>query len=161
LFARVQDRSVLVVGGGVVAERKVRALLGAGAKVHVGAPTLSTQLEAWVGESRVSWRAGTFELDWLDDVWLAIAATDDPNVNAAVKASAEERRIWTNVVDDPYLSSFQVPAVVDRAPVCIAVSSGGVAPMLARRIRERIETMVTYDTRLQVSFCDRSRQRTG
>src|SRR5690606_15052560 len=79
---------------------------------------------------------------WLDAVWLAIAATDDAAVNRAVARAAEARRIFANVVDEAELSSVQVPALVRRGPLAIAISSGGAAPMLARLLRERIETEV-------------------
>jgi uroporphyrin-III C-methyltransferase/precorrin-2 dehydrogenase/sirohydrochlorin ferrochelatase len=82
---------------------------------------------------------GTFRPDWLDDAWLAIAATDDASVNRAVAAAARSRRIWTNVVDDTALSHFHVPARVQRGPLQIAISSGGGAPMLARLVREQLE----------------------
>jgi uroporphyrin-III C-methyltransferase/precorrin-2 dehydrogenase/sirohydrochlorin ferrochelatase len=78
----------------------------------------------------------------MDGVWLVIAATDDRVLNARIKAEADARRILANVVDDPALSSFQVPAVVDRAPLTLAVSSGGAAPVIARRVRERLEALI-------------------
>jgi len=141
LFAKVQGRQVLVVGGGAVAERKVQALLNARADVRVGAPRLTPQLKAWAEQARIGWRPGTFEPFWVDGAWLVIAATDDQQINADVCALCDARRIWVNVVDNPQLSSFHVPAVVDRRPVSIAISSGGAAPMVARRIREQIETL--------------------
>ena len=73
---------------------------------------------------------------------LAIAATDDPAVNAAVAAAGRERNVLVNVVDDAELSSFIVPAIVDRSPLVIAISTGGAAPVLARLVRERLETVI-------------------
>lgn len=141
LFADLDGRPVLVVGGGAVAERKVRALLNCGAQVRVGAPRLTRTLQAWAAEGRLAHLAGPFREDWLESAWLVIAATDDRALNARVKAAADTRRILANVVDDPALSSFQVPAIVDRAPLTIAISSGGAAPVLARRLRERMESL--------------------
>lgn len=142
LFADLSGRQVLVVGGGVVGERKVAALLEAGARVAVGAPDLTPALRGWAGEGRVQWRSGHFEASWLDDVWLVIAATDDPALHRDIVALAEARRLFVNVVDDAEQSSFHVPAVIDRSPVTIAVSSGGHAPMLARLLRERLELAI-------------------
>ncbi len=142
LFADLSGRPVLVVGGGVVGERKAAALWEAGARVTVGAPHLNPTLLAWVEQGRVAWRAGSFEDAWLDDVWLVVAATDDPALHARIAAQAEARRVFVNVVDDARLSSFHVPAVIDRAPVAIAISSGGHAPMLARLLRERLEVLI-------------------
>ena len=139
LFADVAGRTVAVVGGGDVAARKTAALLAAGARVRIGAPALHPQIAQWAAQGRICHVPGSFHEDWLDDVWLVVAATDDAAVNRQVAAAARSRRLWINVVDDAELSSFHVPAVVDRAPLIVAISSGGTAPMLARWLRERLE----------------------
>jgi len=144
LFADLDGRNVRLVGGGVVAERKARMLLACNASLRVGAPALTATLQAWADEGRLTHDAGEFQDHWLDDVWLVVAATDDGLVNARVKQLADQRRIFANVVDDPQQSSFQVPAVVDRSPIMIAVSSGGSAPVLARRLRERLESLFDH-----------------
>lgn len=142
LFADLSGRPVLVVGGGVVGERKAAALLEAGAQVTVGAPDLTPALRDWVDDERVQWRRGTFEEAWLDGVWLVIAATSNAELHRHIAALAEARRVFVNVVDDAEQSSFHVPAVIDRSPVTIAISSGGHAPMLARLLRERLEVVI-------------------
>ena len=142
LFADLSGRPVLVVGGGAVGERKAAALLEAGARVTVGAPGLTPALRGWADQGRILWNAGSFEEAWLNDAWLVIAATDDPALHRHISALAEARRLFVNVVDDAASSSFQVPAVIDRSPVTIAISSGGHAPMLARLLRERLEVLV-------------------
>ncbi|WP_109126797.1 siroheme synthase CysG [Dyella sp. C11] len=142
LFADLSGRQVLVVGGGVVGERKAAALLEAGAKVVVGAPELSPALQGWAEAGRVEWWRGTFEDHWLDHAWLVVAATSDASLHRHMAALGEARRIFVNVVDDAETSSFHVPAVIDRSPVVIAISSGGHAPMLARLIRERLEVLL-------------------
>lgn len=142
LFADLRNRPVRVVGGGTVAERKVEALLRAGALPRVGALVLSSRLQDWHDQGRIEWQPGEFREDWLDGVWLVIAATDDAAVNQAIAAAAEARRLLANVVDDAELSSFQVPAVVDRGTLQIAISSGGAAPMLARHLRRQLEALL-------------------
>jgi len=142
LFADLSRRAVLVVGGGVVAERKAAALLAAGAQVTVGAPELTPQLQRWTRQGRIAHRVGEFAPGWLDYVWLVVAATDDRALNARVAELAGLQRVFVNVVDDAELSSFQVPAVIDRAPLVVAISSGGAAPMLARLVRERLESLL-------------------
>jgi uroporphyrin-III C-methyltransferase/precorrin-2 dehydrogenase/sirohydrochlorin ferrochelatase len=142
LFASLKDRTVLVVGGGDVAARKTAALLAAGAHVRVGAPVLNAQFANWLAQGRIEQCAGTFQQQWLEETWLAVAATNDPAVNAQVAAAAQARRIWANVVDDAALSSFHIPAIVDRSPLIVAISSGGAAPMLARWLRERLEILL-------------------
>ncbi|HWU53069.1 MAG TPA: NAD(P)-dependent oxidoreductase, partial [Tahibacter sp.] len=114
IFTQLAGRAVLVVGGGNVAERKTAALLEAGAAVQVGATAFTPQLSAWAENGRISLIYGEFAEEWLDRQWLIVAATSEAAVNARVAAAAERRRIWTNVVDDAALSSFQVPAVIDR-----------------------------------------------
>jgi len=144
LFANLSRRAVLVVGGGAVAERKVAALLAAQAQVTVNAATLTPQLQHWVDEGRIAHRGDPFQDSWLDRVWLVVAATSDRETNRLVATFGELRRIFVNVVDDAALSSFHVPAVIDRAPLTIAISSGGDAPMLARLLRERLETLLDH-----------------
>lgn len=142
LFADLAGRRVLVVGGGSVAERKVRMLLDSQAQVELVAERLSPWLKAAALAQRLSHRALTFCAQQLDGVWLVIAATDDAALHRRIAEAATQRQLWVNVVDDAALSSFQVPAVIDRAPLLIAVSSGGSAPMLARWVRERVERLL-------------------
>ncbi|TAL92394.1 MAG: uroporphyrinogen-III C-methyltransferase [Rhodanobacter sp.] len=144
LFADLKGLPVLVVGGGTVAARKVAALLDAGAQVRLGAPQLDSGLMQWVEEGRLRWMAGAYMPAWLDDVWLVIAATDDRALNAQIAAEAGERRIFVNVVDDAAQSRFHVPAVIDRAPLTIAISTAGAAPALASRLRETLEQVVDH-----------------
>jgi uroporphyrin-III C-methyltransferase / precorrin-2 dehydrogenase / sirohydrochlorin ferrochelatase len=144
LFADLTDRCILVVGGGDVAARKTSALLAAGARVRVGAPQLTRQLAESAAQGRIVHLQGEFREDWLDDIWLVIAATDDSIVNRAIAVAASARRILINVVDDACLSSFHVPAIVDRAPLLVAISTSGAAPMLARWLRERLEILLDH-----------------
>ncbi|MGN6741232.1 siroheme synthase CysG [Dyella sp.] len=144
LFADLADRPVLVVGGGAVAERKATALVEAGARVTVGSPTLSPLLAQWARAGRIVHIAGPFEAHWLDHAWLVIAATDDEALHQRIVELAAARRLFCNVVDDAARCSFHVPAVIDRAPITIAISSGGDTPMFARLLRERLETLLDH-----------------
>ena len=139
LFADLHGRRVLVVGGGAVAERKVRLLLEAGAHVRLVAPTLTEWLTA---HPALEVRREEFDASHFDGAVLAIAATDDRAVNEAVSRAGRERNVLVNVVDVAELSSFIVPAIVDRSPLVIAISTGGVAPVLARLVRERLEALL-------------------
>jgi uroporphyrin-III C-methyltransferase / precorrin-2 dehydrogenase / sirohydrochlorin ferrochelatase len=159
LFADLSHRAVLVVGGGAVAERKIAALLGAQAQVTVNAPTLTPQLQRWVAAGRIAHRRDAFQESWLDRVWLVVAATSDVELNRVIATFAGLRRIFVNVVDDAALSSFHVPAVVDRAPLTIAISSGGEAPMLARLLRERLETLLDHSLGALATLAARLRRR--
>ncbi|HEU4663612.1 MAG TPA: siroheme synthase CysG [Dokdonella sp.] len=150
IFADLRQRAVLVVGGGAVAARKVDGLLRAGARVTVGAPALEPGLAALAADGRIRHRAGRYVDAWLDGerdaaadrCWLVVVATGDVALNRRVARAAERRRVLANVVDDAQLSTFHVPAVVDRAPLQIAISTAGAAPMLARLVRERLESLL-------------------
>ena len=142
VFFNLAGRRVVVAGGGAVAERKVRLLLGAGAAIAVAAPALTPWLREAVDLGKLRHLPAAFSPACLDGAWLAVAATDHGPTNQAVAAAALARRIPCNVVDDPALSTIQVPAILDRSPLVVAISSGGCAPVLARRIRERLEALL-------------------
>lgn len=141
-FLDLRDRPALVVGGGAIGVRKAEALLRAGARVTVVAPELGETLAAWAREGAVSHRARRFEPADLEGVAIAVAATSDAGVNAAVAAQARARGILVNVADAPGLSTFVTPVVVDRLPIQVAVATGGASPVLAGRLREAIEAAV-------------------
>jgi uroporphyrin-III C-methyltransferase/precorrin-2 dehydrogenase/sirohydrochlorin ferrochelatase len=142
IFADLRGRRVLVVGGGDVAERKIRLLIAAEARVTVLAPQLTAWLEREAAAARVTALRQEFAGELPPGTFLVVAATSDRAVNAAVAAVADDRRVFVNVVDDAELSTFQVPAIVDRSPLVVAISSGGTAPVLARVVRERIESLL-------------------
>ena len=161
LFADLRERHVLVVGGGDVAARKTAMLLKAGAKVTVGAPLLTPELREWAQQGRIAYRAGIYQPEWLDGMWLVIAATRSRPLNMRIASDGHARQRLVNVVDDATLSSFQVPALIDRSPLLVAISSNGAAPMLARRLRERIESLLdpAFGSLLQLAQRYRARIR--
>ena len=159
LFADLTHRAVLVVGGGAVAERKIAALLGAQAQVTVNAGELTPQLHRWLAQGRIACRHDAFQESWLEQIWLVVAATSDRELNRHIATLAGLRRIFVNVVDDATLSSFHVPAVIDRAPLTIAISSGGESPMLARLLRERLETLLDHSLGALATLSARLRNR--
>jgi uroporphyrin-III C-methyltransferase/precorrin-2 dehydrogenase/sirohydrochlorin ferrochelatase len=142
IFLDVRGQPCLVVGGGEVAARKCALLLRAGARVTVLAPALSAALDADLAAARIAHRAASFRDADLDGFAVAIAATGDDAVNRAVAAAARARRIPVNVVDQPALSSFILPSVIERAPLIVAVSSGGASPVLVRLLRARLESLI-------------------
>lgn len=159
MFVNLDGRPVLVVGGGEVAERKVRALLKTDARIRVGAPRISPQLVRWAQDGCIEHWVGHFTDNWLDGAWLVIAATNEQSINRRIAAVARTRRLWVNVVDDAELSSYHVPAIVDRSPLMVAISSSGAAPVLARRIRETLETLLDPSLGKLVALADRYRPR--
>jgi uroporphyrin-III C-methyltransferase/precorrin-2 dehydrogenase/sirohydrochlorin ferrochelatase len=142
IFMAVRRRPCLVVGGGSAAAAKVSLLLRAGARVTVVAPTLGAPLAelARHGEVRAAHRP--FEAEDVRGNAVVICATGLGDVDAAVSEAARAAGIAVNVVDRPALSSFVMPAFVDRDPVMVAISSGGAAPALARRVRQSIEILL-------------------
>ncbi len=142
LFLQLRSQPVLVVGGGRVALRKVDLLRRSGARVLVVAPELRAELRELAATGEIQHSPEKFSAGHLDGMTLVVAATDLHEVNAAVSSAARERRIPVNVVDDPVLSTFIFPAIIDRSPIVVAVGSGGESPVLARRVREQIESIL-------------------
>jgi uroporphyrin-III C-methyltransferase/precorrin-2 dehydrogenase/sirohydrochlorin ferrochelatase len=142
LFLQLRSQPAVIVGGGRVAVRKVDLLLRSGSHVTVIAPELREELHKLAESGELRHIPARFEAAHLDGAVIVIAATNDHDVNAAVSAASRARRIPVNVVDDPALSTFIFPAIVDRSPIIVAVSSGGESPVLARRVREQIEAIL-------------------
>src|SRR5690625_1237600 len=141
-FAQLENRLTLVVGGGVVAQRKIKLLLKAKARIEVVARQPNAWIQALAQTRQLRLHTRAFKESDLNAVWLVVVATDQEQTNEKIAALAAQRQIFANVVDDPQLSSVQVPALIDRAPLSVAVSSAGAAPMVARFLRQKIETMV-------------------
>lgn len=157
LFLDLRGRAVLVIGAGLIAERKIALLLAAGANITVVARAAHSRVQERAATGQIALRLGDFEPQCLQGAWLVIAATNDAQLNESVANAAAARQLWCNVVDDAARSSAQVPAIVDRAPITIAISSGGAAPVIARRLRERIEALVEPSIGWLTSLAQRQR----
>jgi len=142
VFFDLREQPVLVVGGGAVAERKLRQLLQAGARPTVAAQRVTRTIAAWIEEERVVHHVGPFLPQLLESTRLAFAATSDRGVNRAVHAAAERLGVPVNVVDDPRYCRFISPAVVNRGVVQVAISTHGASPVLARRLRALFERLL-------------------
>ncbi|UVL05625.1 siroheme synthase CysG [Pseudomonas sp. B21-047] len=142
LFHKLQGGRVLVVGGGEIALRKARLLADAGAALRVVAPEVDGQLAALAREGGGEVLVRGYQASDLVGCRLVIAATDDPGLNAQVSADAQSLNLPVNVVDAPALCTVIFPAIVDRSPLVVAVSSGGDAPVLARLIRAKLEAWI-------------------
>ena len=138
----VKDKQCLLVGGGEVALRKARLLLRAGARLNVVAESIGDALTQLLEYGQHQWRSGQFSADDLHDVVLVIAATDNDQVNREVSEHARSHNIPVNVVDQPALCTMIFPAVVDRSPVVVGISSSGSSPVLVRRIKEQLEVQL-------------------
>ncbi len=142
IFFNIAHRHCVVVGGGDVALRKVNMLLKAQGDVTVYSPELHADLQALLDENKIAFKREHFHANQLEGACLVIAATDNHDVNKEVSQAAKAANIPVNVVDAPELCTFTMGSIIDRSPVVIAVSSEGNAPVLARYIRTRIETML-------------------
>ena len=136
-FLKLSGRSVVVVGGGVVAGSKIRALLDAGADVTVVAPEISAE----IGRADVACVRRPFEARDLDGAWLVVAAAP-PAVNRQVAAAAGERRLFVNAVDDPPNASLYLGGVVRRSGLTVAISTDGRAPALSGLLRQALDGLL-------------------
>ena len=150
LYLNIEGRRCLVVGGGTVALRKIEGLLNAGADVHVVSPDILDEIR----RLPVSVQARPFRESDARGTALVIAATDDHAVNLRVAASANELNIPVNVVDQPGLCSFFLPAVVRRGGLVISVSTSGASPALAKRLRQRLEMEFGAEYEVYVKWLD-------
>jgi len=139
IFADITGRQVVVIGGGQVAQRKVEVLVGCGAQVKLISPQVTQKLAQWHKKGRIKIEKRRFKGGDTAGAWLVIAASGDEKINREVFAEAQERRVFCNVVDGPEWCSFQVPSVLKRDALQIAISTGGVSPALAKRIRKELE----------------------
>jgi len=144
LFLDLEGQRCLVFGGGEVATRKIEALLKRGAKVRCVSRDFSPSLRrlARKKNSELVLQRSKGSVVPLNGVRLAIAATSDRNFNARVAEACRGKKIWVNVVDDPELCDFYVPAVLERGPLQVAISTGGASPLFARRLREELEKVI-------------------
>lgn len=142
IFTKLDNKPVLVVGGGEVALRKCRAFLKARASVTLVAPWFCDELKEHAHNNEVTLIDTYFDESHLDGKMLVIAATDRDEVNNNVFELANARNVFVNVVDDQPKCTFIFPSIVDRDPITIAISSAGTAPVLARRLREKLETLI-------------------
>ncbi|WP_024609117.1 siroheme synthase CysG [Pseudoalteromonas sp. TAB23] len=144
IFTKLDNKPVLVVGGGEVALRKCRAFLKARASVTLVAPWFCDELKEHAHNNEVTLIDAYFDESHLDGKMLVIAATDRDEVNNNVFELANARNVFVNVVDDQPKCTFIFPSIVDRDPITIAISSAGTAPVLARRLREKLETLIPH-----------------
>jgi precorrin-2 dehydrogenase/sirohydrochlorin ferrochelatase len=157
IFLRVARRPCLIIGGGSVAERKARSLLEAGAHVTIISPEITPSIAALAAAGAVSHHSRQYTSGDLRGFFLAYAATGDDGLHAQIARDAEEAGVLLNVVDQPDLCSFVVPAVLERGDLVIATSTGGSSPALAKRIRQDLEAALGPEYDLAVQLLGRLR----
>lgn len=142
VFLDLKNRLCLLVGGGEVATRKGRMLAKAGARLRIVAPEISAELRELAAKNKGELHEREYQSSDLQNCVLAIAATDIESLNEKISADAQVLNLPVNVVDTPALCTYITPAIVDRSPLMIAISSGGEAPVLARLVRAKLETLI-------------------
>jgi len=135
---RLSGRRCLVVGGGEVGLEKVEGLLACDAEVTLVAPTAESALASYAREGSIRWERREYRRDDLEGTFLAIASTNDTEVNIRVYEDAEARAMLVNIVDVPPLCNFILPAIVRTGPLAIAISTAGASPALAKRMKREI-----------------------
>ncbi len=140
-FFDLKNRPCLIIGGGSIATRKARLLAKAGAQLIVVAPYISDEMQTMVNNSHGQCHFREYDTADLELAMLVICATDDSPTNHRVSKEAQDKKLPVNVVDSPSLCSIITPAIVDRSPLMIAITSGGDAPVLARQMRAKLEVM--------------------
>lgn len=154
---KIAGRLCLVVGGGPVAVRKVEDLLIGGGTVRVVSPEAVPSLRQLAGSGRVEWRQRPYRSGDLDGAFLAIAATNRPEVQRQVTKDAAAARVLLNSTDDPLACDFQVPSRLMRGDLLITISTGGASPAFSRRIRERLEAEFGWEYGVIVDLLGRLR----
>jgi len=142
IFLDIEERSVVIIGGGEVCARKAETMLKYGARVTIVSPEFTAEIEQWAGDGKLSIRRKRYEADDLGDANIVIASTDDTTTNEQIAADCRARRIPVNVVDVTPLCEFIVPAIIEKGSVQIAVSTGGRSPALARTLKEDLQRWI-------------------
>jgi precorrin-2 dehydrogenase/sirohydrochlorin ferrochelatase len=138
-YLDLRDRPCLVIGGGVVAERKVLGLLEAGAEVTIISPSLTLKLQDLAASGKIAHHPKKFDEKDLTNAYLVIAATDSADVNTRAAQACKKNYVLVNAVTPPEESTFIVPSIVERGELLISVSTSGTSPALSKKIRQELE----------------------
>ena len=145
IYVDMRRRRCLVIGGGVVAERKVASLVEAGAAVTVISPDITELIALWSKSGAIDFLARRYRTGDLAEFEIAFVATDDSEINAAVYEEGKNRGVWVNSADDPEHCDFILPSIIRRGDLAVAISTGGESPALARAVREELDEYFTAD----------------
>ncbi|MBA4416343.1 MAG: siroheme synthase [Syntrophus sp. (in: bacteria)] len=145
IFLDISKKPCLVVGGGKVAERKVRILITFKTAIRLVSPKITRAISRLSKNGAIEVAEREYMEDDLEGIALVFAATNNEEINARIKVDAEKRNIPVNVVDNPKLCDFIVPSIVKKGPVTIAISTSGTLPSLSKRLRQLIAGQVTND----------------
>lgn len=156
VFLNLTNKKCIVIGGGAVAERKVKQLLRAGASITVVSPQSTAGIKRLASKKKIVLKPRHYQARDVEKAFLVIAATSDEKVN---KTISRESSGLVNVVDMPEHCTFIMPSVVTRGPLTIAISTSGVSPALSRTIREEIAAFIPEELSLYLSYLKKLRQK--
>ena len=142
IFLDIENRSVVIIGGGEVCARKAETMMRYGAVVTIVSPEFTAEIEQWARDGKLTIRRKRYEASDIEDAHIIIASTDDTTVNEQIAADARARRIPVNVVDVTHLCEFIVPAIIEKDGIQIAISTGGKSPAVARTLKEDLNRTV-------------------
>src|SRR6185369_2554167 len=142
IYLDIEERNVVIIGGGNVCARKAETMMKYGARVTVVSPELTDEIEQWARDGSLAIRRKAYESSDLDGAHIVIASTDDQSVNEQIAADCRARRIPVNVGDVTPLCEFIVPAIIEKGSIQIAVSTGGKSPALARTLKEDLQRAI-------------------
>jgi siroheme synthase-like protein len=142
IFIDVENRDVVIVGGGAVCARKAETMMRYGARVTVVAPEVTDEISGWAQSGRIKLTRKEYDETDLEGASIVIASTDDACVNGRIARDCRRRKIPVNVVDVTHLCEFIVPAIVEQGSIQLAVSTGGKSPALARTLKENLQKFV-------------------
>src|SRR5947209_3958597 len=142
IYIDIEERNVVIIGGGNVCARKAETMMKYGARVTVVSPEFTDEIEQWAREGCLAIKRKPYESADIDGANIVIASTDDQPVNEQIAADCRARRIPVNVVDVTPLCEFIVPAIIEKGSIQIAVSTGGKSPALARTLKEDLQRIV-------------------
>ncbi len=145
VYLDVKERCCVIVGGGPIAEGKIAALLECGAQIRMISPEVTDEIQDMADTGVLRLEKREYLDGDLEGAFIAIAATDDSSLNRRIAQEAEERNVPLNVVDVTHLCTFIAPAVVRRGEVTAAISTGGLSPALARKLREELQASPALD----------------
>lgn len=142
IYLDIEERPVLIVGGGEVCTRKAETMLKYGGRVTIVSPAFTEEIEQWASAGRVQLRRKWYDESDLDGAAIVIASTDDRCVNARVARDCRRRKIPVNVVDVTHLCEFIVPAIIESGSIQVAISTGGKSPAVARTLKEDLKRLI-------------------
>jgi precorrin-2 dehydrogenase/sirohydrochlorin ferrochelatase len=158
ILLNLKDKKVCVIGGGRVAERKVKNLISTGGQIHIISPVITRELLDLSDSNSIIWHKKNYETNDINGAWLVFAATNNPEINKKILKDAQTERLFCNVADSPEDCAFIVPSIIKRGELIVSISTGGNIPALTKKIRERLEIEFPDNYGIYIKFLGQIRK---